>query len=92
MVFTHNIQPLNISLNLLKMITEQTFNLFEHREGPRVHVLALLLDDEEEQREKVSIRVCTRPQISRRKSEGVFFTIFQELMKEGYDGFVKFGK
>ena len=92
MVFTHNIQRLNISLNLLKIITELTFSFFEHEEGPRVYVLALLLDDEEEQREKVSRRVCTRPQISRRKSESVFFTIFQELMKEDYDGFVKFDK
>ena len=50
-------------------------------------VLALLIDDKEEQREKVSTKVWTRPWISRKKSECVFFTMFQEVMKEDSDGF-----
>ena len=50
-------------------------------------ILALILDDEEEQREKVSRKVWIRPWISRRKSKGAFFTIFQELVKEDSDGF-----
>ena len=49
-------------------------------------VLALLLDDEKERRKKVSRKVWIRPWISRRKSDCVFFTIFQELMKKNYDG------
>ena len=46
------------------------------------NVLVLLLDDdEEEQHEKVYRKVWTRPWISKRKSEGVFFTIFQEFIE-----------
>ena len=87
MVSTYNIQPLNISLNFIKIVTKLTFNLFDHGEGASMHVLLILLDDKEKQREKVSGKVWNRPWISRRKSECVFFTIFQELMKEGSDGF-----
>ena len=36
--------------------------------------------------EKVPRKGWTRRWVSRRKSEGVFFTIFQELMKEDSDG------
>ena len=45
------------------------------------------LDDEDAQREKVSRKVWTRPWISRRKGEVIFFTIFQKQRKEGSDGF-----
>ena len=50
-------------------------------------VLALLLNDKEEQYEKVSRKIWTRPWISRGKNEGVLITIFQDLTKEGSDSF-----
>ena len=50
-------------------------------------VLALLLNDKEEQYEKVSRKIWTRPWISRGNNEGVLITIFQELTKEGSDSF-----
>lgn len=63
-----------------RLITELTLNLFDHEEGACLHVLAYLLQNKEEQLETVSRKVWTRAWISRRKSECVHFTTFQELV------------
>ena len=68
-------------------MTELTLNLFDDGECASVQCLALLLSDEEEQYEKVSRKIWTRPWISKGKNEGVLITIFQELTKEGSDSF-----
>ena len=48
-------------------------------------VQVIRLDDEEEQRDKVSGTLWTRSWINRRKSEGAFYTIFHKLMKKNCD-------
>ena len=53
-----------------------------------VAAIALLLDDEDEEKENVQERSqWVRPWIARRKSDGAFYTIFQELKQEDAEGF-----
>ena len=50
-----------------------------------IAAIALLLDDEDE--EKENVQECTqwvRPWTARRISDDAFYTIFQELKKKGY--------
>ena len=53
-----------------------------------IAAIALLLDDEDEEKENVQERSqWVRPWIARRKSDGAFYTIFQELKQEDTEGF-----
>ena len=53
-----------------------------------IAAIALLLDDEDEEKENVQERSqWVRPWIARRKSDGAFYTIFQELKQEDGEGF-----
>ena len=52
-----------------------------------IAAIALLLDDEDEEKENVQERSqWVRPWIARRKSDGAFYTIFQELKQEDAEG------
>ena len=53
-----------------------------------IAALALLLDDEDEEKENIQERSqWVQPWIARRKSDGAFYTIFQELKQENAEGF-----
>ena len=53
-----------------------------------VAVIALLLDDNDEEKENLpKCSQLTRPWMSRRKTDGAFHTIFQELKLEDAEGF-----
>ena len=53
-----------------------------------IAAIALLLDDEDEEKENVQERSqWVRPWIARRKPDGAFYTIFQELKQEDAEGF-----
>ena len=53
-----------------------------------IAALALLLDDEDEEKENIQERSQWVQQwIARRKSDGAFYTIFQELKQENAEGF-----
>ena len=53
-----------------------------------IAAIALLLDDEDEEKENVQeSSQWVRPWIARRKSDGAFYTIFQELKQEDGEGF-----
>ena len=53
-----------------------------------IAAIALLLDDEDEEKENVQERSqWVRPWIARRKPDGSFYTIFQELKQEDAEGF-----
>ena len=53
-----------------------------------IAAIALHLDDEYEEKENVQERSKrVRPWIARRKSDGAFYTIFQELKQEDAEGF-----
>ena len=50
--------------------------------------IALLLDDEDEEKKNVQEpSQWVRPWITRRKPDGAFYTIFQELKQEDAEGF-----
>ena len=53
-----------------------------------IAAITLLLDDEDEEMENVQERSqWVLPWIARRKPDGAFYTIFQELKHEGAEGF-----
>ena len=53
-----------------------------------IATIALLLDDEEQQQKKHSTRsIWTRPWLLRRKTDGAYHTLFQELKKGDIEGF-----
>ena len=53
-----------------------------------IAAIALLLDDEDEHKENVQERSqWVRPWIARRKPDGAFYTIFQELKQEDAEAF-----
>ena len=53
-----------------------------------IAAIALLLDGKDEEKENVQERSqWVRPWIARRKPDGAFYTIFQELKQEDAEGF-----
>ena len=53
-----------------------------------IAAIALLLADENEEKENVQERSqLVRPLIARRKADGAFYTIFQKLKQENAEGF-----
>ena len=52
-----------------------------------IAAITLLLDDEDEEKENVQERSqWVRPWITRKKSDGAFYTIFQDLKQEDAEG------